>query len=114
MHFLRALVNGSLREEGFSAEHRLRQRTTIRWVQVGAFPILEATDQPYLYRFFFDDELYVSYGSRESGLSLTRHEAMVHRNGYVYGSNALEPPLIVAGDMAARGVAHMLPLNYGL
>lgn len=114
MHFLRSLVRGTHREDGFDAQHRLRRTDRIDWVQVGAFPILEVTERPYVYRFFFEDELYVSYGREESGMTLAEGEVLVHRNGYVYGSTILEPLIMVAGAMAGDRVADLLPLNYGL
>ncbi len=114
MHFLRSLVDGTLRDEGFFAAHELHLGYNIERVEVGAFPILEATDRSYLYRLFFEHQLVVTYGRRRSWIRLTGDDALVHRAGYVYGTQLGEPPLAVSGDMAVNRLADLLPRDYGL
>jgi hypothetical protein len=114
MHFLRSLVDGSLRADGFVAEHELQFGYNIERVDLGAFPILEVTERPYLYRLFFDDEIVISYRGEVSRIRLTGDEAFIHSGGYVYGTGRAVPPVTVSGAMSIDRLADILPRDYGL
>ncbi|MEX0820764.1 MAG: carboxypeptidase-like regulatory domain-containing protein [Rhodothermales bacterium] len=113
MHFLQSLIAGTLREDGFFAAHDIILGRNRERVEVGAFPIVRATERRYLYELSFDHSLYVEYGRQESRIRMARPRAIVHASGYIYGlTYEPPPPLVVSGAMSERRIADMVPRDY--
>ena len=135
-HLLWALIHDRAEEEGFSVLRDYSKGREVpemflhRYHPLNAHDIIAETSQPYEYKIQFPDFIRVHYirtgdkrklfaratlpADQLSYLKSSGEPVVIHRTGYLYGSELLNGNIVVFGYLATLGVADLLPQEYAL